>query len=230
MRFDAFHQARKPSFIRRRKARMKSQMKVAIVTIALAMAATTAWALKVGSAAPDFSGKDSHGKTQTLSQYRGKFVVLEWTNHDCPYTKKHYESGNMEAMQKKWTERGVIWLSIISSAPGKEGFMTATEENQYLAKMHASPTAVILDTSGQIGHLYEAKTTPHMFVIDPTGKLIYEGAIDDHPAVYDSPAQTVALIKSAKNYVDEALGQAMAGKPVTDPVTRPYGCSVKYGD
>jgi peroxiredoxin len=209
---------------------MKSQMKVAIVTIALAMAATTAWALRVGSAAPDFSGKDSHGKTQTLSQYRGKFVVLEWTNHDCPYTKKHYESGNMEALQKKWTERGVIWLSIISSAPGKEGFMTATEENQYLAKMHASPTAVILDTSGQIGHLYEAKTTPHMFVIDPTGKLIYEGAIDDHPAVYDSPAQTVALIKSAKNYVDEALGQAMAGKPVTDPVTRPYGCSVKYGD
>lgn len=209
---------------------MKSQMKVAIVTIALAMAATTAWALKVGSAAPDFSGKDSHGKTQTLSQYRGKFVVLEWTNHDCPYTKKHYESGNMEALQKKWTERGVIWLSIISSAPGKEGFMTATEENQYLAKMHASPTAVILDTSGQIGHLYEAKTTPHMFVIDPTGKLIYDGAIDDHPAVYDSPAQTVALIKSAKNYVDEALGQAMAGKPVTDPVTRPYGCSVKYGE
>jgi len=209
---------------------VKSQMKVAIVTIALAMAATTAWALKVGSAAPDFSGKDSHGKTQTLSQYRGKFVVLEWTNHDCPYTKKHYESGNMEALQKKWTERGVIWLSIISSAPGKEGFMTATEENQYLAKMHASPTAVILDTSGQIGHLYEAKTTPHMFVIDPTGKLIYEGAIDDHPAVYDSPAQTVALIKSAKNYVDEALGQAMAGKPVTDPVTRPYGCSVKYGE
>ena len=96
--------------------------------------------------------------------------------------------------------------------------------------MHASPTAVILDTSGQIGHLYEAKTTPHMFVIDPTGKLIYDGAIDDHPAVYDSPAQTVALIKSAKNYVDEALSQAMAGKPVTDPVTRPYGCSVKYGD
>jgi peroxiredoxin len=230
MRFDAFHQARKPSFIPRRKARMKSQMKVAIVTIALAVAATTAWAVKVGSAAPDFSGKDSHGKTQTLSQYRGKFVVLEWTNHDCPYTKKHYESGNMEALQKKWTERGVIWLSIISSAPGKEGFMTAAEENQYLAKMHASPTAVILDTNGQIGHLYEAKTTPHMIVIDPTGKLIYDGAIDDHPAVYDSPAQTVALIKSAKNYVDEALDQAMAGKPVTDPVTRPYGCSVKYGD
>jgi hypothetical protein len=168
------------------------------------VAATTAWAVKVGSAAPDFSGKDSHGKTQTLSQYRGKFVVLEWTNHDCPYTKKHYESGNMEALQKKWTERGVIWLSIISSAPGKEGFMTAAEENQYLAKMHASPTAVILDSS--------------------------DGAIDDHPAVYDSAAQTVALIKSAKNYVDEALDQAMAGKPVTDPVTRPYGCSVKYGD
>jgi hypothetical protein len=209
---------------------MKSQMKVAIVVIALAMAATAAWAVKVGSAAPDFSGKDSHGKTQTLSQYRGKFVVLEWTNHDCPYTKKHYDSGNMEALQKKWTERGVIWLSIISSAPGKQGFLTATEENQYLEKMHASPTAVILDTTGQIGHLYEAKTTPHMMIIDPSGKLIYDGAIDDHPAVYDSPAQTVALIKSAKNYVDEALSQAMAGKPVTDPVTRPYGCSVKYGD
>jgi hypothetical protein len=156
--------------------------------------------------------------------------VLEWTNHDCPYTKKHYESGNMEALQKKWTARGVIWLSILSSAPGQEGYLTAAQENDYLAKMHASPTAAILDTTGAIGHLYEARTTPHMIVIDPKGNVIYDGAIDDHPAVYDSPAQTVSMIKSAKNYVDQALTQAMAGKPVSDPVTQPYGCSVKYGD
>lgn len=209
---------------------MKSNWKAAFVAAVVLMIVSAAWAVKVGAAAPDFTGKDSHGKTQSLSEYRGKYVVLEWTNHDCPYTKKHYESGNMEALQKKWTARGVIWLSIISSAPGKEGYMTATQENDYLAKMHASPTAVILDPTGAIGHLYEAKTTPHMIVIDPSGKVIYDGAIDDHPAVYDSPAQTVSMIKSAKNYVDQALTQAMAGKAVSDSSTQPYGCSVKYGN
>jgi peroxiredoxin len=209
---------------------MEAQWKLPVAVAAVFLALSTAWAVKVGAPAPDFTGKDSNGKTQTLSEYRGKYVVLEWTNHDCPYTKKHYESGNMQALQKKWTSRGVIWLSVISSAPGNQGYMTASEENAYLAKMHAVPTAAILDSSGTIGHLYEAKTTPHMIVIDPTGKIIYDGAIDDHPGVYDTSSENGAQIKSSKNYVDAALTQAISGKPVSDPVTRPYGCSVKYGD
>src|SRR5208282_5988688 len=119
-------------------------------------------------------------QTRTLSEDRGKFVVLEWTNNGCPYTRKHYESGNMQSLQKEWTAKGVVWLTILSSAPGEEGYLTASEENAQLAKVHAVPTAAILDPKGTIGHEYEAKTTPNMFVIDPSGKLIYAGAIDDH--------------------------------------------------
>ena len=181
-------------------------------------------AVPVGQPAPDFQGKDSHGQTQTLAQYRGKYVVLEWHNHDCPYTKKHYASGNMQALQKKWTAQGVVWLTIISSAPGQQGYMTASDENAFLAKSHASPTAVILDPKGTIGHLYEAKTTPDMYIIDPAGKLIYSGAIDDHPSTDASD------IAGSKNYVSEALQEAMNGKSIAQPATRPYGCSVKYGE
>ncbi len=181
-------------------------------------------AVKPGEAAPDFKGQDSNGKTQSLDQYRGKFVVLEWANQGCPYEKKHYESGNMERLQKEWTSKGVIWLSVISSAPGQQGYVSPTEENAYLSKMHASPSAAILDPSGSIGRLYGAKTTPHMFVIAPDGKLVYEGALDDQPS--PDPAS----LKGAKNYVSEALAEAMAGRPVSTPVTKSYGCSVKYGD
>lgn len=181
-------------------------------------------AQKIGSAAPDFSGTDSHGKTQTLSEYRGKYVVLEWHNQGCPYVKKQYESGTMEKLQREWTAKGVVWLSIISSAPGQQGYVTAAQENEYLAKMKAAPTAVVLDPGGKIGHLYEAKTTPHMFVIDPQGKLIYEGAIDDHASTDQ------ADIPGSKNYVTAALTEAMSGKPVSVAATRPYGCSVKYGE
>jgi peroxiredoxin len=184
----------------------------------------SAFAVKIGEPAPNFTGVDSNGKQQSLSAYKGKFVVLEWHNQGCPYTRKHYESGNMQRLQKEWTSKGVIWLTVISSAPGTQGFVTPTQENEYLQKMNAAPTAVIMDPGGSLGHLYGAKTTPHMFIIDPSGTLIYNGAIDDH-ATSDQ-----ADIASSKNYVSMALQEAMSGKPVTDAATRPYGCSVKYKD
>jgi len=186
--------------------------------------AAAAYAARVGDAAPDFSGTDTHGQTHKLTDYKVKFVVLEWTNNGCPYTKKHYVSGNMQALQKQWTGKGVVWLTILSSAPGQQGYMTATQENAYLQEEHAMPTAAILDPQGVIGHLYSAKTTPHMFVIDPAGKLVYEGAIDDHATTDASD------IPAAKNYVTAALTAATAGQAVTTAYTRPYGCSVKYAD
>lgn len=181
-------------------------------------------AARVGEAAPDFSGVGSDGKSYRLSQYKGKFVVLEWHNQGCPYTDKHYESGNMQRLQKEWTSKGVAWFTVISSAPGSQGYVTAGEENSYLARMKAVPTAALLDPSGQIGHLYGAKTTPHMFVINPQGFLIYDGAIDDRPTT------DLSDVNGATNYVSLALGEARAGQAVATPVTRPYGCSVKYGD
>lgn len=153
---------------------------------------------------------------------RGKYVVLEWANKGCPYEQKHYNSGNMEKLQREWTAKGVVWLSILSSAPGKQGNVTPAEENDYLKTMHAAPTAAILDPSGTIGRLYDAKTTPHIFVIDPAGKVIYQGAIDDQPT--PDPDS----LANAHNYVSEALTDALENKPIPTPVTRPYGCSVKY--
>jgi thioredoxin-related protein len=184
----------------------------------------TAFAVKVGDPAPGFSATDSNGKQQRLADYKGKYVVLEWHNQGCPYTRKHYESGNMQRLQKEWTGKGVVWLTVISSAPGTQGFVTPTQENEYLKTMKAEPTAVLMDPGGSLGHLYAAKTTPHMFIIDPSGNLIYNGAIDDHPTSDQSD------IASSKNYVSTALQEAMNGKPVTEAATRPYGCSVKYKD
>ena len=191
---------------------------VALVWVMVAHAAT------VGQQAPTFTGKDSQGKTIALDQYRGKYVVLEWTNRDCPYTAKQYNSGNMQALQREWTAKGVVWFTVLSSAPGEQGYLSATEENAQIARVHAHPTAAILDPTGEIGKLYSAKTTPHMFVIDPTGKLIYDGAIDNKPTT------DTADVKTAKNYVSAALTEAMAGQPVEVALTRPYGCSVKYAE
>ena len=190
----------------------------------LMLASASAYAVKVGDPAPAFTGTDSNGKTITLAEFKNKYVVLEWSNPNCPFTRKHYESGNMQSLQKEWTAKGVVWLVILSAAPGQGDYVTASEENERLARAHAAPTAVILDPSGKIGHEYEAKTTPHMFVIDPSGKLIYAGAIDDHPT------PDAGDIKVSKNYVSEALTQAMAGGAVATSYTRPYGCSVKYGE
>jgi AhpC/TSA family len=200
------------------------RMRMAVLAAGFAMVCVGAFALKPAEFAPDFKGTDSNGKTETLAQYRGKYVVLEWANRGCPFEQKHYKSGNMESLQREWTAKGVVWLSVISSAPGQDGYVTPAEENDYLAQMKAAPTAAILDPSGSIGRLYGAKTTPHMFVIDPQGKLVYEGAIDDQPT--PDPAS----LKGAKNYVSAALEESMAGRPVETPVTRSYGCSVKYGN
>ena len=157
-----------------------SHRKFLSLTLILAALTLPAAALPPGSAAPDFQGKDSTGSQQTLSQYRGKYVVLEWANQGCPYEQKHYRSGNMEALQKEWTGKGVVWLSIISSAPGEQGYVTPAGE-RLSQDMHAAPTAAILDPTSTIARLYDAKTTPHMFVIDPTGKIIYQGASTTSP-------------------------------------------------
>lgn len=201
----------------------KVPMRNTLIALALAGSAS-AFATTPGAPAPDFKGVDANGAVQTLSQYRGKYVVLEWANQGCPYDRKHYLSGNMEALQKEWTAKGVVWLSVISSAPGQQGYVTPAEEKDYLQKMHAAPTAAILDPTGTIGRLYSAKTTPHMFVIDPTGKIVYQGAVDDKPTPDKSD------LKGAHNYVSTALEESMSGKPVDTASTRPYGCSVKYGD
>jgi alkyl hydroperoxide reductase subunit AhpC len=181
-------------------------------------------AAKVGDSAPEFTTTASNGKTIRLSDYRGKYVVLEWHNNGCPYVGKHYNSGNMQRLQKQWTSQGVVWLTVLSSAPGKQGYVTASEENDYLTKEHAAPTAALLDPTGEIGHLYDAKTSPQMVVINPQGVVIYSGAIDDKPTT------DLQGVQGATNYVGLALEQAMAGKPVQNAATRPYGCSVKYKD
>ena len=181
-------------------------------------------ALPPGSMAPEFKGVDSNGVQHSLSEYRGKFVVLEWANRGCPYEQKHYKSGNMESLQKEWTAKGVVWLSILSDPPGAQGYVTPAQENDYLKTMHASPTAALLDPAGVIGHLYDAHTTPHIFVIDPQGKLVYQGAIDNQPT--PDPAS----LKGADNYLNDALNAAMAGKSVAVAVTKPYGCAVHYSE
>lgn len=196
----------------------------AVLVAALAPLAGISQSVRVGQPAPAFTATDSRGQTESLSQFRGKYVVLEWHNQGCPFTRKHYISGNMQSLQKEWTAKGVVWFTVLSSAPGHDGYMTASEENSYMSQMHAAPTAALLDSDGKIGRLYNAKTTPQMIVISPEGNLIYDGAIDDHPTPDASD------IKGAKNYVSDALMESMSGKPVDPAFTRPYGCSVKYAD
>lgn len=196
----------------------------ALIVMALCAGLSETWAAKVGEAAPEFTAKASNGKTIRLADYRGKYVVLEWHNNGCPYVGKHYKSGNMQRLQREWADRGVIWFTVLSSAPGKQGYVTASEENDYIAKMKASPTAALLDPTGEVGHLYDAKTSPQMVVIDPKGIMIYSGAIDDKPTT------DLQDVPTALNYVSQALEESMAGKQVQTSSTRPYGCSVKYAD
>jgi peroxiredoxin len=177
---------------------------------------------EVGKPAPDFTATDSNGKTVRLSDFKGKIVVLEWTNDGCPFVQKHYSSHNMQSLQKDETSKGIVWLSIVSSAPGSQGYVTGPEANELTQSRGASPTAVLLDPEGTVGHLYDARTTPHMFIVNKDGILVYMGGIDDKPTA--NPAD----IANAKNYVRAALDEVMAGKPVQSAVTRPYGCSVKY--
>jgi peroxiredoxin len=189
----------------------------------LALSAGAALAgVEVGQPAPDFSLPDTKGQTHQLSQYKGKWVVLEWYQPDCPFVRKHYGSGNMQALQKEFTSKGVVWLSIDSSAPGEEGNYPADKLNEIASSQGVARTALLLDPDGKVGHTYGAKTTPDMYIINPEGKLVYEGAIDSKPTT------SVADLKVATNYVKVALDDSMNGKSVPQTVTRPYGCSVKY--
>ena len=178
---------------------------------------------EVDKPAPLFSATDSNGKTHNLADYRGKIVVLEWTNHDCPYVRKHYGAGNMQALQNDAREADIVWLTVISSAPGKQGYVDPAEANKLTASRNAAPHAVLLEPDGAIGKAYGARTTPHMYIIDAQGVLRYKGGIDDKPT--SDPAD----IDGAENYVRAALADLASGSAVRTPVSRPYGCSVKYG-
>lgn len=198
---------------------------VSRLVIAFLVATATgsaAAAAKPGDAAPDFALPDVDGTVHTLSAHAGSWVVLEWVNFDCPFVKKHYRSGNMPALQEKWRKQGVTWYSINSSAPGKQGHFETAALKERIAAEKATPTAYLLDTDGATGRAYGAQTTPHMFIIDPQGKLVYTGAIDDRPS--PDPES----LKGARNHADAALTAAMAGKPVSPAATKAYGCAVKY--
>lgn len=201
---------------------MKSKLLVSLLSCVASTALFAAESPAVGTTAPDFSVTDSKGKTQSVSQYKGKYVVLEWFNPECPFVKKHYGSGNMQKLQEEFTGKGVVWLSIDSSAAGKEGHLTAEQANQKMTEWKTKQTALLLDPNGKAGQTYGAKNTPHMFVINPEGKIIYEGAIDSKASA--NPAD----LANSTNYVKVALEESMGGKPVTTATTKPYGCSVKY--
>jgi AhpC/TSA family protein len=197
--------------------------KLALASLALALVPWAAQAAaNIDQHAPAFSGKGADGRTINLSDYKGKTVVLEWTNHDCPFVKKHYDSGNIPKLQKEAAAKGVVWLQVLSSAPGEQGQVdgpTAIKINGY---RDAKPAGIVLDADGTIGKLYGAKTTPHLFIVNPEGKLVYKGGIDSIPSA--NPAD----IAKADNYVSSALTALAAGKKVANPSTQPYGCSVKY--
>ena len=200
-----------------------------LVLAALAFGAATFFgssplnaAVEIGKPAPAFDRPDTNGTPQRLADYAGNIVVLEWKNHDCPFVKKHYGGGNMQTLQKELRDQGIVWLSVISSAPGKQGHVSAKDANNIAAAEASHASAIILDPDGTLGKAYGAKTTPHMFVINATGQLAYMGAIDDKRSADQ------ADIAGAKNYVRTAVTELLAGKAVTNPATSPYGCSVKY--
>lgn len=199
----------------------------AVAGLAALLTVTNATArdeVQPGKPAPDFTAKDATGKDVKLSSLKGKTVVLEWTNQDCPYVRKHYGSGNMQALQKDATAKDVVWLTVSSSAPGAQGHVNGLEAEKLTADRKAAPSAFLLDPEGRVGRLYGATVTPHMFVIDMTGTLAFMGGIDD------KPTSNHADIKTARNYVSEALAAVQAGQPVKTASTRPYGCTIKYAD
>src|SRR5438067_7413323 len=191
---------------------------LSLVTIALYGAESPA----VGSAAPEFSVPDANGKTHSLSEYKGKYVVLEWFNPECPFVKKHYGSDNMQKLQQEYTGKGVVWLTIDSNAPGTEGNLTAEQAQKVMNSWKTHQTALLLDPESKVARSYGAKNTPNMVVINPDGKIVYEGAIDSKAT--PNPAD----IPSSTNHVKAARDESLAGKPVSNAQTKPYGCSVKY--
>lgn len=194
----------------------------ALAAGSLVLAPQAGAAARAGDAAPAFTAQDSNGKTVSLADFAGKTVVLEWTNHDCPFVKKHYGAGNMQALQKEAAAQNVVWLSVISSAPGKQGHVDGARANELSTTRNAAPSHVLLDPAGTVGQAYGARTTPHMYVISGDGKIAYQGAIDDKPTA--NPAD----IAGAKNYVRDALAAVRAGRQPAVTTTAAYGCSVKY--
>lgn len=176
----------------------------------------------VGEPAPDFSVVDAYGNTHSLSDYEGQYVILEWLNHDCPFVRKHYNGNNMQELQKKYTEQDVVWFSVISSAPGTQGYLEPEGAQNITGEKNASPTAVLLDPDGTMGRAYDARVTPHMYIINPDGILEYNGAIDDRPT------PRVSDLDGARNYVVEAMDALMNGGEIAVRTNTPYGCTVKY--
>src|ERR1700675_867047 len=201
---------------------MKKKSIIAILTSLVATAVLAVDVPPVGSSAPDFSLSDAKGGTHSLSQYKGKYVVLEWFNPECPFVKKHYGSGNMQKLQDQYTSKGVVWLTIDSNAPGTAGDITPEQAQKIAESWKTRETALLLDPEGKAGRAYGAKNTPNMVVINPDGKIIYRGAIDSKATPNPSD------IPSSTNYVKAALDQSLSGKSVATPETKPYGCSVKY--
>jgi len=201
---------------------MKTKLLLTAITVVASGVLYAADVPPVGSAAPDFSSPDANGKTQSLAQYKGKYVVLEWFNPECPFVKKHYGSDNMQKLQQEYTSKGVVWLTIDSNAPGTEGNLTADQAQKVMNSWKTKQTALLLDPESKVAKLYGAKNTPNMVVISPEGKIVYEGAIDSKAS--PNPAD----IPSSTNYVKAALDESLAGKPVSNAQTKPYGCSVKY--
>ena len=193
-----------------------------LVGVAAVLVAASVVASTPGQPAPDFTITDASGKPVKLSDQRGKFVVLEWTNPECPFVQKHYDSGNMQGLQKEFTGRNVVWLSVNSTNRSHSEFKPGAEMTKWMSGHKAAQTAVLIDDTSAAGRAYSARTTPHMFVIDPQGKVVYAGAIDDKRSANPADAKT------ANNFVRAALTESLAGKPVTLAQTRPYGCSVKY--
>lgn len=193
-----------------------------LASAALALTSHAAFAASAGQAAPDFSVTDSTGKAVHLSDYKGKFVVLEWTNPECPFVRKHYDSANMQTLQKEWGAKDVVWLSVNSTSRSSFEYKTGAQMNSWMQSQGAAQKAVLIDGDSATGRQYAAKTTPHMFVVDPKGQIVYAGAIDDKRSARPED------VKTSTNYVRLALAEAMAGKPVSTPNTTPYGCSVKY--
>ncbi len=199
-------------------------MKRTLTLLASALVFTVAHAADVGKPAPDFTLTDVNGKAVKLSDFKGKHVVLEWTNPNCPFVVKHYGSNNMQGLQKDKTAKNVVWLAVNSTSKSHQDYMApAALSSKMIGEWKAAPTGLLMDESGTVGKSYQAKTTPHMYVIDPKGTLVFAGGIDDKRSA--NPAD----IKGAKNFVRAALDESLAGKPVSTPTATPYGCSVKYG-
>ena len=203
---------------------MKNASRLAACATALGASASVVAAATVGQPAPAFSAVDTSGKTVSLADFKGRTVVLEWVNPGCPFVKKHYDSANMPATQKNAVAKGAVWLAINSTHTGASDYLAPAALAGWMKDKGAAPTATLMDADGKVGRAYGARTTPHMYVIDPQGTLAYAGAIDSKPTA--NPAD----IKTATNYVNQAVAEVVAGKPVSQPVTQAYGCSVKYGD